>query len=413
MLSTVPVTDARRVDDYVEAAGAEAVSRLRAAAAPLAGSRLLNVSSTAFGGGVAELVPTQVALMRDLGIDARWKLFEGSGDFFAVTKAAHNGLQGGEVPWTTTMERTYLERIRANASEWSADFDFVLVHDPQPAALLTFVEDGSAHTGRWMWRCHIQLSQPQEAVWRFFAAHVARYDAVIFTAQEFVQPGITGRVALIPPSIDPLAPKNAPMDTNSARAIVRSFGVDTERPIVTQVSRFDPWKDPLGVIDAYRLVKRSVPTVQLVMIGSLAHDDPEGMHYLELTERHRGGDPDVHILTNLQDVGQVEVNAFQRASDVILQKSLREGFGLTASEAMWKERPVVAGAVGGLKLQVRDGTSGYLVDTVEDCADRTLELLHDPALRVRMGKAGREEVRRRFLSTREVEDHLNLMASLR
>lgn len=412
MLISVPVPDVRAVDDYREAAGEEAVARLVEAAEPLRGARLLHVSSTAFGGGVAELIPTQIALLRALGVDAEWRLIDGSEEFFSVTKLAHNALQGGGIPWTEAMERTYLERIEANAARFDEEADFVVVHDPQPVALLTMLEEAGRRKGRWVWRCHIDLSQPMEAVWAFFASHASRYDAAIFTAEEFVRDGLLPRVALIPPSIDPLAPKNAWLDETAVAEIVASYGLDTDRPLATQVSRFDPWKDPLGVIDAYRIAKEEVPDLQLVLVGSMAHDDPEGWHFLEQAEAHRADDPDVHILTNLQAVGALAVNAIQRASDVVVQKSLREGFGLTVAEAMWKERPVVAGTAGGLKLQVVEGETGFLVESVEACAERLVQLLRDSDLRRRMGAAGKRRVAECFLCTREVEDHLRLLASL-
>jgi trehalose synthase len=392
MLVSVPVPEAKLLDDYVEPAGEEAVARLREAAEPLKGCRLIHISSTSFGGGVAELL--------------------GSEDFFAVTKLVHNALQGAGIPWTESMEATYLERVEANSQRFEETPDFVFVHDPQPAALLTFLEEAGRRHGKWVWRCHIDLSHPMETVWSFFANHVHRYDAAVFTMEDFVRPGLVPRIGVIPPSIDPLSPKNSWLEPEAVFEILQGYGVDRWRPIVTQVSRFDPWKDPLGVIDAYRMVKEDIPELQLIMVAAMAHDDPEGWHYLEQTEEHRAGDPDVHILTNLQGVGDVAVNAFQRASTVCIQKSLREGFGLTVSEAMWKEKPVIAGNAGGLRLQVEDGVSGFLVDSVEQCAERMHQLLIDTELRTRMGLAGRERVRERFLTIREVEDYLRLLASL-
>jgi len=413
MLVSVPVHDIRALDTYREPAGDEAIEKLREVAEPLRGCRVINVSSTAFGGGVAELLPTQIAIMRDLGIEAEWQLIEGSEDFFSVTKLVHNALQGAGVPWTQAMEETYLSRIEANALRFDDHADIVLVHDPQPVALLTLVEAAGRRSGAWVWRCHIDLSSPMETVWGFFAPHVGRYDAAVFTLEEYVREASGPHAAIIPPSIDPLSLKNAPLTDEHAREIVADHGVDPDRPLIIQVSRFDPWKDPLGVIDAYRGVSEEHPDAQLALIGSMAHDDPEGWHYLEQTEAHRGGDPDIHILTNLQGIGALDVNAFQRVSTVILQKSIREGFGLTASEGMWKERPLIAGNAGGLRLQVEEGETGFLVDTVEACAERLGDLLRDEDLRRRMGAAGRARVRDRFLSLREVEDHLRLFSSLR
>jgi trehalose synthase len=324
----------------------------------------------------------------------------------------HNGLQGMGVPWSESLETSYLDRVAANAARFEEGADFVFVHDPQPVALLSFLEEWDRRQGSWVWRCHIDLSHPMEQIWSFFAVHVARYDAAVFTLDDFVRPGLGPKVAVIPPSIDPLSPKNVWLDDEAVAEIVSAYGVDTSRPIVTQVSRFDPWKDPLGVIDAFRLAKGRSPDAQLVLVGSMAHDDPEAWHFLEQTQEHRADDPDIHILTNLQDVGPVGVNAFQRCSDVVVQKSIREGFGLTVSEAMWKERPVIAGNAGGLRLQVEEGATGYLVDSPEACAERMVELLGDEELRDGMGRAGRELVRERFLAVREVTDYLKLLGSL-
>ena len=403
----------KRLEDYRESAGEEAVERLEKVAAPLKGSRMVHVSSTAFGGGVAELLYTQIALLQDLGIEAEWQLIEGSDEFFQVTKLMHNALQGMAVPWTESFEQTYLERVRANTERFESDADFVFIHDPQPLAMLPFLEETEPRKGKWIWRCHIDLSAPMEQVWSFLAVYASSYDAAVFTLDDYVRPGLGPKIAVIPPSIDPLSPKNAFLDDAAVTKILDPYGIDRSRPLLTQVSRFDPWKDPLGVIDAYRIVKRHVPDAQLALVGSMAHDDPEAWHFLEMAEEHRAGDPDVHLLTNVQGaVGPTEVNAFQRASDVVIQKSTREGFGLTASEALWKKRPVVAGRVGGLRIQVQDGVTGYLVDSPDQCAGRILDLLRDDEARKRMGEAGYELVREKFLTLRELTDYLELLGSL-
>ena len=412
MLRSVPIPDQRRLEDFRESAGEEAVERLREAAAPLKGSRLVQVSSTSFGGGVSELLYSQIALLQDLGVEAEWQLLEGSEEFFTVTKLVHNALQGMPVPWTDAFESAYLDRVRSNAERFEPDADFVFIHDPQPVALSSFLEESGRRTGQWAWRCHIDLSQPMEQVWSFLAVHVARYDAAVFTLQDFVKPGVAPHVAIIPPSIDPLSPKNAYLDPDAVSEILVAYGIDPERPLVTQVSRFDPWKDPLGVIDAFREAKQEVPGAQLVLVGSMAHDDPEAWHFLELAQEHSGDEPDIHLLTNLQDVGPVVVNAFQRASDVVVQKSIREGFGLTVAEGMWKERPVIGGNVGGIRLQIEDGVTGYLVDSPGECARRLIELLPDAKRREEMGRAGRARVQERFLILRELTDYLTLLASL-
>jgi len=412
MLPTVPVPP-RHLDDYRETAGPEAVDRLRKVAAPLAGARVLHVNSTAFGGGVAELLFAQVPLMNDLGVETVWQVIEGAEDFFTVTKFAHNGLQGAEVPWTPDMEAIYLDRCRANAEGIAEGFDYVVIHDPQPAGILGALEKKGSRSGTWAWRCHIDLSAPHRPVLDFFARQVVGYEAVIFTMEEFAPSALGGpRLFVIPPSIDPLSLKNAYLDRETVYGVLSRYGVDLSRPILTQVSRFDPWKDSLGVIDAFRLARRECPGLQLLLIGSMAHDDPEGWHYLEVTEAYRQGDPDIFLLSNLQEVGNLEVNAFQRAAAVVVQKSLREGFGLVVSEAMWKEVPVVGGNVGGIRLQIEDRVNGFLVDSVEGCAERIVELLSDVELRSKMGRAGRERVAERFLTLRELEDYVRMFSAL-
>lgn len=412
MLPTIPVAPIR-LADYAEDAGEDAVEELIEAARPLRGLRMLQVNSTAFGGGVSELLQTQIGLLQDLGIDVTWQLIQGSEDFFAVTKAVHNGMQGAQVEWTQSMRDVYLERVRENAGELEDGYDCYWIHDPQPAALLPFVEEQGRRSGRWIWRCHIDTSNPMHDVWDFFVPFVNRYDAAVFTMTDYVGPGIDGpELAYITPTIDPLSMKNVYFDPDTANAVLRHYGIDRQRPIVLQVSRFDPWKDPLGVIDAFQTIKPDFPTAQLVLVGSMAHDDPEGWDFLRMTQEHAGGDRDIHLLTNLEQVGNLEVNAFQRTATVVLQKSLREGFGLTVSEAMWKRKPVIGGRVGGITLQIDEGETGFLVDSVDDCASRLAELLSDPIKRHRMGDAGRERVRRRFLTLRELTDYLSLLGRL-
>ncbi len=403
----------RRLDDYVVHAGGEAVERLREVARPLRGARLLEVNSTSYGGGVAELLVTHVALFRDLGIEATWAVVDGTDEFFGATKAVHNALQGARVDWTPALETVYWQTVRANAEMLDHEYDVVLVNDPQPAGLLAVVEDEGRRAGSWIWRCHIDLSTTNERVWSFFEPMVNRYDAAVFTLPEYAQPGIDGpQLAFIPPSIDPTADKNRALSESEVADVLARFRVDPARPMAVQVSRFDPWKDPLGVIDAFRGAREEIRGLQLVMVGSMASDDPEGVRYFEGTMKYAGGDPDIHLLTDADGVHHLEVNAFQRAADVVVQKSTREGFGLVVAEAMWKGRPVIGGDVGGIRLQVEDGVSGYLVGSPAECAARLTDLLRDRELGDRMGAAGRQRVRDRFLSLRELEDHLRLFASI-
>ncbi len=414
MLERVPLLE-KDLAEYAEIVGTDTIDRLHALAEPVRGRRVLHVNATAYGGGVAELLATHVPLLRSLGVEADWQVIHGSDEFFAITKSVHNALQGAEVPWTAEMQRVYLEKALDNALLLEGSWDVVVVHDPQPAALRTFVGEGPAPDGdtRWVWRCHIDLTDADPHVWEFFRPHVERYDASVWTMPAFVPASLAmERVVIAPPCIDPLSVKNLELPAPFVREICKQYGLDPARPIVCQVSRYDPWKDPIGVIEAYRIARAEVPEAQLLLAGSMATDDPEGFQVWEQVTEARGGDRDIHLLSNIQQVGNVQINAFQRAAAVVVQKSLREGFGLTVSEALWKGRPVIGGRAGGIVLQVRDGENGYLVDDVEACAARMVELLRAPDRADEMGARGREHVRANFLCTRELEDWLRLLGEL-
>ncbi len=401
----------KQLADYQAVVGDEVIAQVEDLARPLQGARVVHVNATAFGGGVAEILVSLVPLMRDVGLDAEWQVIEGADEFFNVTKACHNGLQGMDIPFTEEMKATWRRYNEMNAQKFTGEYDFVVVHDPQPAGLLHY--HGRAEGTHWTWRCHIDTSHPNPAYWDFFVPYLTEYKAGIFTMEQYVGPGVEfEHLAIIPPTIDPLSPKNAPIKLHEAEEIVADFGLDVNRPIITQVSRFDPWKDPLGVIDAYRIVKEKMPEVQLALVGSMAADDPEGWHYLDKTCRRAGEDFDVHILHNFQGVGAREVGAFQTVSEVVIQKSTREGFGLVVTEALWKGKPVVGGNTGGIPLQVIDGQTGFLVNSVEECAEKTLYLLQHSEEAERMGKAAREHVRQNFLTTRHLADYLRLFADL-
>lgn len=415
MFVSVPITP-KPLEDYRPIIGDERVEELRRLAEPLRGTRVLHLNATAFGGGVAEMLATLTALMRDLGLAADWQVMRGEEEFFRVTKAMHNSLQGMFIAWTAEMREIWLRYNQLNAALFDQDYDFVVLHDPQPAGMLHFLANGGRGRpgGRWIWRCHIDLTAAQIEVWDFLRpAFIELYDAAIFTLADFVKddlkhPGIF----IMPPGIDPLSPKNADLAPGMVAAILHRYGIDTARPFLCQVSRFDPWKDPLGVIDAYRLVKQQMPEIQLVMVASMAHDDPEGWAWYERTVRRAGEDYDIHILSNFNGVGNLEVNAFQRAAQVVVQKSLREGFGLTVAEALWKGRPVVAGNAGGIPLQIINGQTGYLINRVPKCAERVLYLLRHPKAAKRMGQAGREHIRHNFLITRYLRDYLRVFRYL-
>jgi len=410
MLQTVKLQP-KSLADYAPIVGDEAIEHIRALAEPLKGARVVHVSATAFGGGVSEMLYTLVPLMRDVGLDARWQIITGSDEFFNVTKSFHNGLQGMGLPLTEAMKDIWRQYNEYNAAAFEGEYDFVIAHDPQPAGMRVYRQGKGGR--RWIWRCHIDTSTPNPAFWEFIVPYLQVYDAGIFTMQQYVGQGLTfPHLAIMTPTIDPLSPKNAAQLSEESRQIVRSYGLDLSRPLLTQVSRYDPWKDPLGVIDAYRLVKQEVPGVQLALLGSMASDDPEGWTYYDRTVRHAGEDFDIYILHNFHGVGNREVNAFQAISDVVIQKSTREGFGLVVTEALWKGTPVVGGNVGGIPLQVLDGETGFLVDSVETCAEKTLYLLQHPDEARRMGERGREHVRKNFLSTRHLRDYLQLFTDL-
>ncbi len=396
--------------DYASLATRGLLDDIHALAAPLAGKRVLHLSATAFGGGVAEINYTLVPLMQDAGLEVEWRIIRGAEDFFNVTKTIHNALQGDEHGLAESHQEIFGRYQELNSRELDDDYDFVIVHDPQPLGIIDHFPESKAH---WIWRGHIDFSAPNPDVLAFLLPSIARYDATVFHLPEYAPraPGLPPAY-IWPPAIDPLAPKNMALSPEDAAYIVDQFGIDVERPLLTQVSRFDPWKDPLGVIDAYRLVKEQVPEVQLALVGSMAHDDPEGWHYYNSTLEHADGDPDVFILSNLNNVGSVEVNAFQVHSRVVVQKSTREGFGLTVSEALWKGRPTVAGRVGGIVVQIVDGETGRLVDSPRECAEACLEALNDPDLARARALRGKEHVRTHFLTPRLLRDWLVLFNRL-
>ncbi|MCY1024025.1 glycosyltransferase [Pyxidicoccus sp. MSG2] len=409
MLELVDVGE-RSLESYRGIAPAHLLAELRKMASGLQGARVLHINATPYGGGVSELLRSEVPLLNDLGLIADWRIIRGEEAFFQVTKAIHNALQGAPRALSEAEQATYLVQAQANAREFMEEYDFVFVHDPQPVALLPL--RGKGHT-RWIWRCHIDTSHPQPDVWRFIRAFLPDYDAAIFTMAEFVPPDMPiGRLELIPPAIDPLSPKNLTLPRQALQQVLKWIGIRPDRPLVTQVSRFDPWKDPLGVLAAYRLVREEFPDLQLALVGSLALDDPEGWEVYRRIQAETRQDRLVHVFTNLVGVGNIEVNAFQALSDVVIQKSLREGFGLVVSEALWKGTPVVAGRTGGIPLQMADGVGGLLVDTVETCAAAVLSLLRGPEQARMLGERGRERVREHFLIPRLVLNHLTLMAAL-
>jgi trehalose synthase len=400
----------RPLASYFNVAPVELLEEADRQAETLRGIRVLHLNATPYGGGVSELLRSTVPVMNDLGLEVEWRVISGDDDFFRVTKAIHNGLQGDPAGLTDADKAAYRMTSERNAAQLGDGYDVVVVHDPQPAALLSIGGKGGA---RWIWRCHIETAAPNPDVWAFLRGFLAGYDAAVFTLREFAPPDLPiERVEIIPPAIDPLSPKNLPLARVTARQVLDWIGVRFDAPLITQVSRFDPWKDPLGVIAAYRLVREEVPGLQLALVGSMALDDPEGWEMYRAIREEAGNDPNIDLFTNLTGVGNIEVNAFQRLSDVVVQKSIREGFGLVVAESRWKGTPVVAGRAGGIPLQMADGTGGILVDSVEEAATAIHELLRDPDLAHELGRLGRERVYEHFLLPRLLVNELALLNEL-
>lgn len=398
------------LEAYAEVTGAAVMDHLRQLAAPLRGRTVVHVNSTRAGGGVAEILTKLIPLKQALGLDARWLTLEGDPDFFQCTKWLHNAIQGSRADIPDTLLRAYEATNARNAEVLRPaleDADVVFIHDPQPAPLLSLCP---RRRGKWVWRCHIDASNPGRRAWRYLRGFVAAYDASIFSLADFAH-RLPHTQYLIAPSIDPLSDKNVDLGEVEVRDVLEEFGIDALRPILLQVSRFDRFKDPLGVIRAYRLAKAFAPEAQLVLAGGGADDDPEGAAVLAEVRAAAQDDPDVHVLDLPPDAHRT-INALQRAADLVIQKSLREGFGLTVTEAMWKGKPVIGSDTGGIRLQVVNGHTGYLVNTPEGAAMRIRDLLHRPDRVLEMGRKAKELVRENFLITRHVREYLTVMLGL-
>lgn len=391
---------------YADLVGSDTLHALESLARRLRGHRIVMVNTTRTGGGVAEILHRMVVILEELGVPTSWELMEGDERFFGVTKKIHNALHGRAEPLTEADRDVYLERTRAEAGRLKLDGDLILIHDPQPAALIAHRKLPGQ---RWVWRCHIDLSRRDPDHWEFLSPWVSRYDAAIFSAIEFVPP-LEIPTYLVAPSIDPFSAKNREMEPEEVDSVWERLGLRQRGPWVTQISRFDRIKDPLGVIEAFRMVRARRPA-RLLLAGGGASDDPEGVEVLAQVIERAGQAKDVAVL-ELPPGSDLEINALQRGSTVVMQKSLREGFALTVSEALWKRRAVVASAVGGIPLQVLDGQTGLLARSVEGAAFQTVRLLDNPVLRRELGAEGRAHVRGNFLHTREVRDYLAVFASL-
>ena len=399
-----------KLESYSDIVGEDVINHLWQLAALLKGKKVVHVNSTMTGGGVAEILTRLVPLMQQLGIDAKWRVISGTDEFFKCTKDMHNALQGSSINIPKSLLKVYEKTNAKNAEKLKNelnDADIVFIHDPQPASLIKFFPH---RKGKWIWRCHIDISRPSRYVWKYLRNFVVNYDASVFSIVDFAQ-RLPHPLYIIPPSIDPLSDKNRQLDKKHVVSVYEKFNIDLQSPVILQVSRFDRFKDPLGVIRSYKLVKNFIPNIQLVLAGGSASDDPEGEIVYKEVKSSAGDDPDIHILLLPPD-SNTTINALQRGADIILQKSIKEGFGLTVTEAMWKAKPVIGGNVGGIKLQVINHHTGFLVNTPEGAALRIRYMLHYKNKTEEMGEKAREFVRRNFLITRHLRDYLTLMVSL-
>ncbi len=406
MTVAAPTAHVLHLDDYIPVVGVPEIDELRALARRVEGRTVQMVNSTAVGGGVAEILNRLVPLMSELNVAVRWDVITGGNDFFEVTKAFHNALHGAPYDARPENFEVFLAYNEENRARLHLDSEFMVIHDPQPVALINGRKNGLGH---WFWRCHIDLSRPNPGVWKFLESFVVRYDSAMFSSPEFTHQ-LPIPQYLFYPCIDPLSEKNRDLEPEVVQGVLERFGIDPSRPILTQISRFDRLKDPVGVVQAYRIVKRYFDC-QLVLAGGGAADDPEGGRVLEEVREAATNDPDVHVL-DLPPWSALEINALQRGSTIIIQKSLREGFGLTVTEALWKKKPVVASAVGGIPAQVIHKHTGLLVHSVEGTAYQIRFLLSHPGLAERLGEHGHEHVREQFLITSNVKSYLTLFLHL-
>ncbi|TAM39647.1 glycosyltransferase [bacterium] len=392
-----------KIDDYIPIVGQSTIDEIRMLAAKMAGRRVQHINSTAVGGGVAEILNRMVPLLNELGINAGWDLIKGGQDFYSVTKKFHNALHGRPEAIDQRDFDIFMEVSRQNIAKLDTSSDIVFVHDPQPIALVEKKKEN-----KWLWRCHIDVSSPNQKVWKFLLDFIVKYDSAVFSAPGFSQK-LPIRQFLISPSIDPLSDKNKDLPQEVIDGVLNKYEIVRDKPIITQISRFDYLKDPLGVIEAYSQVKRYIDC-QLILAGGTASDDPEGQKVLDEVLEKAGSDKDIHILLLPQN--DIEVNALQRASDIIIQKSIKEGFGLTVAEALWKAKPVVASSVGGISLQIRHKYSGLLCHSIEGAAFAIKQLLHSPDYAKKLGANGREHIKNNFLLTRHIKEYILLFLSL-
>jgi len=398
----------KRLDDYRKIVGDDVIASIHRRAANLYGKHVVHINSTYQGGGVAEMLQTLVPLMNDVGVDTGWRILHGNPDFFTITKKFHNAIQGEALHMTEIKKELYTGTNENFSAFTHLNHDFIIVHDPQPLPLIQYYQKGQP----WVWRCHIDLSHPSEALWDYFKHFLLKYNTMIVSNKHYLRSDLPINQRIIPPAIDPLSAKNKEIHNGIIPKTLDRFQIPTDKPIITQISRFDKWKDPLGVLDVYKKVRKEVDC-RLILCGSMASDDPEGIEIYENVKEQAGKLLDSGDVILLTVENNLLVNVLQRVSQVIIQKSIREGFGLTVTEALWKGRPVVASNVGGIPLQIRDGKNGFLFESGDNIgfAKKIIELLNNPEMAKSIGKTAKESVRANFLITRLLGDYLELLSS--
>lgn len=411
MLSPIEVGK-KTLDNYISTAGERKIQEIKDLASKLSGTRVLHINPSAFGGGVAETLFTLVPLMRDVGLNVDWLAIQGNKEYMKMSENMYKILnkEDGEVEITPDMQNGYMNFLKEHVSKLEDKYDYIFIHTSDPIGMVNFRENFSA---RWIWRCDLDMISPELKIWEFLNPIIQKYDGTIFTMKHFMKPGMKIKDFVIsPPTIDPLSLKNSILSPEECRKIVQKMGVDPDKPILLQMGTFHPSRDPIGVIDIYRLVSREIPDVQLVLITFISSNDPNAWKFYEKTLRYSGEDYNIHVLTNMNGAGSIEGNAFQRAANIILKRSLTDNFGVVVMEGIWKEKPVVASNVDGLSVQVIDGINGFTVDSTYEFADKIIQLLNHEELARKMGIRGKEYVRENFLITRQLKDFLTIMAKL-
>lgn len=401
----------KKLEDYQKLIAPELYQEIRELSRELSGLRVVHVNATSYGGGVADMLQSFVPLLCDVGLHASWQVIAGTEEFFNVTKFLHNSFQSGEEFTLSKRQKELYEKVNfENAQNFEGNYDIVFIHDPQPAALPYYLEDKKAKK---IWRLHIDTSECHPENWSYFAPFLAEYEACVFSSEKYSSETIPiEKKYYLAPVIDPLHPKNLEIGRNVALDAIEAYGIDINRPIVTQASRFDPWKDPEGVIKAYKIAKKKVQGLQLVLVGAMANDDPEGWKIFKELKKMAKGDKDIHLIINTTERNDLTYNSLQRQSDIIVQKSTKEGFGLVVTEAMWKEKAVIGGDTVGIAMQIHDGENGFLVKSVEECADRIVYLYEHQKEAKIMGRRAKASVREKYLLPRLVRDELAIYKEL-